>query len=275
MNNLKIFCMCLDNDYLDIVKKLNYIPVGLKNKNFSKEWLLDNTLDNISEKNPYYGEYTFYYWYWKNLLKDKKKEDWVGFCSYRELWGEKKKIKNKRSINSLLKHVPKSWKYYDVIIGEPLILHKPKLMKMLKYGKIAMLKNIKEIFNSQMSIKFQFDMFHGVGNLEKAINLLPENDRLDFSTYVKTNKSFNQGNMFISKSSEIIDKYFSEVFLWLEKCEKLFSFNLKGYSKIRMYTFLAERFMPYWFKKYTKYLEWPVIYCDINKNKNYYEKNKI
>jgi len=32
-----------------------------------------------------------------------------------------------------------------------------------------------------------------------------------------------------------------------------------------MYTFLAERFLPYWFKKYTKYLEWPVVYCDINK----------
>ena len=26
--------MCLDDNYLDIVKKLNYIPVGLKNKNF-------------------------------------------------------------------------------------------------------------------------------------------------------------------------------------------------------------------------------------------------
>ena len=51
MNNLKIYCMCLDDDYLGIVKKLNYIPVGLKNKNFSEGWLLDNTLENISEKN--------------------------------------------------------------------------------------------------------------------------------------------------------------------------------------------------------------------------------
>ena len=63
--------MCLDHEYLDIVKKLNYIPVGLKNKNFSSEWLLDSTGNNISEKNPFYGEYTFYYWYWKNLLKEK------------------------------------------------------------------------------------------------------------------------------------------------------------------------------------------------------------
>ena len=50
MNNLKIYCMCLDDNYLSIVKKLNYIPVGLKNKNFSEGWLLDNTLENISER---------------------------------------------------------------------------------------------------------------------------------------------------------------------------------------------------------------------------------
>ena len=88
--------MCLEDNYLETVRKLNYIPVGLKNKNFSDGWLLDNTLNNISEKNPYYGEYTFYYWYWKNLLPKKKKEDWIGFCSYRELWGEHKKIKDRR-----------------------------------------------------------------------------------------------------------------------------------------------------------------------------------
>ena len=33
-----------------------------------------------------------------------------------------------------------------------------------------------------------------------------------------------------------------------------------------MYTFLAERFLPYWFKKYTNALEWPVVYCDIKNN---------
>ena len=47
MDKLKIYCMCLDNDYLKVVKKLDYIPVGLKNKNFSNEWLRDNTLKNI------------------------------------------------------------------------------------------------------------------------------------------------------------------------------------------------------------------------------------
>ena len=258
--------MCLDHSYLDAVKKLNYIPVGLKNKNFSKDWLLDNTLENISEKNPYYGEYTFYYWYWKNLLKNKKKDEWIGFCSYRELWGENKEISNKNSINSLLKYLPEEWNEYEAIIGEPTVLNRPKWIKILKHGKIAMLKNYKEIFKSKFSIKFQFDMYHGNGNLDEAIKLLPEKDKHDFGEYVQNNSSFNQGNMFISKSSKIINSYFSEVFDWLNKCESIFGFNLKGYNKIRMYAFLAERFLPYWFKKHTKALEWPIVYCDINKN---------
>ena len=94
--------MCLKDSYLQKVKNLDYIPVGLKNKDFSKDWLRDNTLDNISDKNPFYGEYTFYYWYWKNLLKNKRKDEWVGFCSYRELWGGHKNIIDKHSINSCL-----------------------------------------------------------------------------------------------------------------------------------------------------------------------------
>ena len=82
-----------------------------------------------------------------------------------------------------------------------------------------MLRNFKELFNKKISIRFQFDLFHGNGNLDKAVELLPTKDKNDFFNFVKNNVSFNQGNMFISKSPEIIDSYFSEVFEWLKKCE--------------------------------------------------------
>ena len=199
------------------------------------------------------------------MLKYKKKNEWIGFCSYRELWANKKKIKNNHSTKSLIKKIPSEWEGYNAIIGQPLILKRPKISKILKYGKIAALKNFKEIFNSRYSIKFQFDMYHGIGNLDRAIKLLPKKDRYDFNYYVENNFSFNQGNMFISNSSAVINSYFSDVFEWLKKCEKIFRFNLSGHRKIRMYTYLAERYLPYWFKKYTNYLEWPVVYCDINK----------
>ena len=124
----------------------------------------------------------------------------------------------------------------------------------------------KAIFSKKWrSIKWQFDMYHGVGNLDKAIELLPDKDRNEFNYFTENETSYAEGNMFISNSSQIIDRYFQEVFNWLKDCEKVFGFKLEGYGKIRMYAFLAERFLPYWFKRYSKYLEWPVIYHDINK----------
>ena len=87
----------------------------------------------------------------------------------------------------------------------------------------------------------------------------------DFKYFTRTETSFARGNMFISKSTKIMNSYFEQIFEWLFKCEEIFGFNLEGYGKIRMYAFLAERFLPYWFKKYSNYLEWPVIYYDINK----------
>ena len=39
--------------------------------------------------------------------------------------------------------------------------------------------------------------------------------------------------MFISKSEEVINSYFSDVFAWLKKCEAVFGFDLKDYNIIK------------------------------------------
>ena len=87
----------------------------------------------------------------------------------------------------------------------------------------------------------------------------------DFKEYVNLNTSYNQGNMFISKSKVLIKEYYKTIFMWLNECEKIFGYNLKGYNKIRIYAFLAERFLPYWFNKNAKTLKWPIIFHDLNK----------
>ena len=265
MEELTIYCMSTNNKNLNFIKELDYVPVGLKNNDFSDEWIRDNTGLNISKKNPFYGEYTFYFWYWKNLLQLKKKDNWVGFCSYREFW---KNINHKNSKNLrdlVIQKVPAEWSNYETIIGQPIQINKIKFSKILKYGKLALLFNPKAISSSGRNIKWQFDMFHGIGNLDKAINLLPIEDREEFRIFTRENVKYSRGNVFITRSSEIIDQYFTYIFNWLEKCEKVFGFNLSGYGQVRMYAFLAERFLPFWFKKYTNYLEWPMLSYDINK----------
>ena len=36
MNNLKIYCLCIHDELLEKVKKLNYIPVALGERDYQK-----------------------------------------------------------------------------------------------------------------------------------------------------------------------------------------------------------------------------------------------
>ena len=73
--------------------------------------------------------------------------------------------------------------------------------------------------------------------------------------------------MFICKSKKILSNYYTEVFPWLKRCEQEFGFkNLSGYGQTRIYGFLAERFMSYWFQKNTKYTTMSVVHHDIGRD---------
>ena len=79
-------------------------------------------------------------------------------------------------------------------------------------------------------------MWHGNGNLDKAIDLMDDNDREDFRKYTLENVSFSRGQMFVCRSKKIMDYYFTSVFPWLERCEKIFGFNQElGPYEARMY----------------------------------------
>jgi len=265
MQNATIFCLCLHNKVLPIIKKLEYIPVGLGADNYSKEWLKDNTLENISFKNKHYGEYTFHYWFWKNMLPKIEDNHWIGFCAYRDYWGNKKKITQESKIEDIvIKEIPNEWEKFDTIVGDNKHINNLKLSKFLKHGITSLIRNPSALIKSRRNIRFHFDMWHGNGNLDKAIDVLDDKNREDFRKYIRQNISFFKGNMFFCRSKNIINNYYESIFPWLEKCEKIFGFNLSGYEQ-RIYAFLAERYLSYWFSKYTKPLQWPIINYDITK----------
>ncbi len=91
MHNLTIYCHSLYENMLSEIKKVGYVPVGLGSEEFSREWLKDTTGENISNKNKFYGEYTFHFWFWKNMLNAIPDNRWIGFCAYRRFWSNKKK----------------------------------------------------------------------------------------------------------------------------------------------------------------------------------------
>ena len=55
-----MYCVTMEPNHFKTIKDLNYIPVGLGEKDFLNGWVRDNTGENISYKNKYYGEYTFH-----------------------------------------------------------------------------------------------------------------------------------------------------------------------------------------------------------------------
>ena len=105
-------------------------------------------------------------------------------------------------------------------------------------------------------------MHHGHGILERAIQLIDMKDRKAFADFVNKNYKFNPHIMCIAKK-KILSKWFNDLFKWLFKCEKIFGLkNLKGYDQERLYAYLAERYLSFWFKKYTKYIEWDWVFFE-------------
>ena len=255
MNNLKIYCVT--NKKISHLEGSSLLLASVSNDKLGKNYLRSNTEDNIFHKEKYYSELTFHYWYWKNLIKTEK-ADWVGFCQRRRIWiknSSSNEYINKQNIkNHILKLPDPGWSGYDSILCSEITTAGAKKIKMIKRGWKNLIQDPSILFDKKKeTINFHFDMHHGYGNLKKAINLIKDKDKKDFLNYVNKNNSFNPHIMFITKR-EIAIEWFYDLFEWLEKCEKIFGFkNLKGYDTTRLYAYLAERYLSFWFKKYTRY----------------------
>jgi hypothetical protein len=261
---IKLEMYCITNKVVNLLNETNYKVGWVGKEKPPNNYIPCNMQDNIFFKEKYYSELTFHYWYWKNKL-DLNTEDWIGFCQKRRFWLNKESmdtIVNKDNFSKhVLQDVPNEWSSYNSIICEPIFVNKVKKMKMIKRGLRSIIKDPSILFNQKkQSLLLHFDMHHGYGNMEKAINLINEEDRNDFYNYLNSSTSYNPHIMFISKPY-IANEWFSVLFPWLLRCEKIFGFEkLNGYDTQRLYAFLAERYLSFWFKKYTKSLNWPWMF---------------
>ncbi len=266
MNKLQIYCVT--NERLKYLEDSKLVLAGVGKKKFSKNYITCLRGKNIQHKERNYSELTFHYWFWKNQLMKCKSDTWIGFCQKRRFWLKNNtKVQNFKSLKeNLILKPDKKWKKYNSIICKPVRVDNPKKMKIIKRGWRNLLKDPSVFYNSKrQTIKLHFDMHHGYNVLDKAINKLNNKDRNQFRKFVNENTSFNPHIMFISKK-KIIKNWFNDLFNWLFKCEKIFGFSkLKGYDQERLYAYLAERYLSFWFRKHTKYLEWHWVFYEKKK----------
>ena len=265
MSNLLMYCLSLNDEDYTKINSLNYIPVGLGKNRFGSKWLRDNNGINISEKNSFYGEYTFHYWFWKNKIFEINDDKWIGFCAYRRFWTNSANLYKINKKDDFLNRIPEEWDDQDVILGQYINMDGWTKMKILKHGLKSFLFKPKYFLKKNQNLKLHFDSFHGFGNLDKAIELLYDDDKKDFKFFMENQNYYNQGNMFIFKNKKIINSFYNTIFPWLQRCESIFGFNEKSYGNTRLYAFLMERFISYWFNKYSKVKIWPIAFYDINK----------
>ena len=103
-------------------------------------------------------------------------------------------------------------------------------------------------------------MYHGHGNLDKAIDLLDNQNKENFRKFVESENAFNPYNMLLCKSQKILKEYYDSLFNWLSRCEAIFGFNMSdSYGSVRIYGFLAERYLSYWFQKNSKSINLNIV----------------
>ncbi len=242
----------LTNSELDYLEKFPVKLVGVGSEKFSKKYITCLKGKNIQQKEKNYSELTFHYWFWKNKLKLYDTNSWIGFCQKRRFWMKSnKKISSFKDLKkNILVESPAQWKNFDSILCKSIRVDQTKKMKLIKRGWKNLIKNPKIFFDEkERSIKLHFDMHHGHGILEESIKLMNSNDKDEFKVFVNKKKKFNPHIMFISKK-KIINEWFKDLFEWLFKCEKVFGLSgLKGYDQERLYAYLAERYLSFWFRK--------------------------
>lgn len=231
--------------------------------NFPNNWHKDCDGINISKKNKNFGTLTSHYWIWKNKLSNYKNDQWIGINHYRRFWIKKKGLNITRNNlkKNILRFVPKNNKY-EVFLPKKIHLKDIKLSKLIKKGFNNYIRNPKILFNrKKISINLHFDLFHGYNLLTQASQFLESKDRNEFLKYIKEKNTFYPLEMFICQKKNLI-KLYEKTFKWIFKCEKFFKkkkIKLTGYSKERLYDFLAERYFSFYFENNLIIKSLPII----------------
>ena len=184
---MKIYCIThKPNNHISY---LGLIPFGVGLSDFPRDYVVEKKGINIANKNNHYSETSFHYWYWKNILNSKPKNEWFGMCQYRRYFvkyeyndlvkysdgyqGFYPNIKKISDLKEMLQlDIPNEWNDFDAILCKPWSVVVKSKTKLIKRGFKSLLKDPSIFFSEKkQNIRLHFEMFHGHNNLQKAINL--------------------------------------------------------------------------------------------------------
>jgi hypothetical protein len=225
-DKIKIAVCYYDNNHFGIPKDEIFLPLqaGKKLSKVNLNILGDDTGDNISEKNKTFGEYSAWYWVWKNIKKLYPQIEYAGLAHYRRFFALDRKTLFIDSIN--IKKLPDMSGYGDIFIKE------------LQNCDMIRIKRLVFPYNRIV----QFSRSHDISNyfcIKQIVqDLHPE--------YIKSfNHIFENTNRMsiplIAARYEILDDYFSWLFPILFEAERRIDVSKYSNYQKRIFAFLAER----------------------------------
>ncbi|MBT8903518.1 glycosyltransferase [Lactobacillus delbrueckii subsp. bulgaricus] len=207
--------------YMVTHKPVDFIPEGrtpifVGNGDNIRDYLRDNTGDNISEKNPYYCELTAMYWIWKNDSSSK----YISIEHYRRFFMDP---------NALV----------------PKVCPKEKIEGYLEKGKIV----LPSITKWHMSVGDIYRESHVGKDLDNVANIIAKEQPeyvADFNQ-VMSGRDQHELNMMVLPKA-IFDEYCEWLFNILFKLEKETDLSDRSKYQQRMYGFMSERLEDVWLK---------------------------
>jgi hypothetical protein len=194
---------------------INYSS-DMKSQLFKKNFIFDDTGDNISHLNKYFGQLTGLYWVWKNT-----NQNITGTNAYRLFWNEY--------------FLYNSFRYDTLYIPEPI--------------------NLKDCIRSDdkfnnINAFDQYVFCHGDTYLDFLIKL-SEKNKIPITTKMiynlKNDHYLHSFNMFISEKTvfdQVCSLLFDSILLpFYDLYKNTFDIYEQKYKQIRMLDFLAERIL--------------------------------
>lgn len=238
-SKVKIFCSYHKKDKKIPIWKSDCIePIQLGHV-LSKEDLGiigDDTGDNISYKNPNYGEMTAWYWVWKNYLSKNPDLEYIGFAHYRRFLDFCEYKKPGRI-------------YYDDFVKT--------------FEKFYNAKNIEKYLDADIIVPTPTDLgdktvlqqyldAHPAYDMEKMIEIVlakyPQHKKIIMDTL--NAKSIRFCLNFVMKK-EIFEDFMEWIFPLLDELEKCTDWsNYHEYLNIRTPAYIVERFFDVWLNIY-------------------------
>jgi hypothetical protein len=220
----------------------------------------DDTGDNISDRNEMFGEFTAWYWAWKNIKIIYPNIEYIGMAHYRRFF--KLDVDYDKRIYIKQLNIPKMENY------EELIQKKLEDNDIILVNPVPFTRSIKKQYSDchyGSDLRCMKDIIH---------ELCPEYDE-SFVNYIENNSIFIGLCLFIARY-ELFDKYFEWLFPILFEAEKRIDVsNYEPYQK-RVLAFLAERLLGvYVYHHKLKAVYFPIYYIDLLKNKFKYLTRRL